>query len=487
MYDVQLLLQTHSGLGDQDCIIGVKVECILGKIFFTAKTNVSKLREIKSGERLFLLLRKQPPLTLSCNRGRGFNELKKKLIGEPCSWLDAVSIWQNLQSVSKYKLETESNTKALKRKSSMDSEVDLSEKLKKPAWEANDASQCLNDCQKNSSQDRNIDEHGMSTILEAPANFSEDTLPTSNRQHDFGFRVSCRCSGALGKIYTAEELGRMIGIAIIKEFGWKADLRNPDLEIFVHLNDEHSIVGFPLLRAPLASRAYIRSAGLRSTIAWAMASVAEISVGALVLDPMCGLGTILLEAAKEWPEACYLGIDLNKSPLQGAYDNVKAAGLTDCIELLQASAAKLPLLSESVDVVVSDIPFGKKFRDVQELFPCILEEIQRVLRVGGTVVLLLSQALHKQLLWHISGSHRTDRPLKAVSDEPSRAEMMNDSNPEESPRSSPNTSSASRDTRNDTSGGHMRWLKPAQSYCVSLGVTEAVIFKCKKVSAVPVR
>lgn len=23
--------------------------------------------------------------------------------------------------------------------------------------------------------------------------------------------------------------------------------------------------------------------------------------GALVLDPMCGLGTILLEAAKEWP------------------------------------------------------------------------------------------------------------------------------------------------------------------------------------------
>lgn len=26
-----------------------------------------------------------------------------------------------------------------------------------------------------------------------------------------------------------------------------------------------------------------------------------LQAGAVVLDPMCGLGTILLEAAKEWP------------------------------------------------------------------------------------------------------------------------------------------------------------------------------------------
>lgn len=31
-------------------------------------------------------------------------------------------------------------------------------------------------------------------------------------------------------------------------------------------------------RVPLASRAYIKTAGLRSTIAWAMASLAEIKV-----------------------------------------------------------------------------------------------------------------------------------------------------------------------------------------------------------------
>lgn len=36
--------------------------------------------------------------------------------------------------------------------------------------------------------------------------------------------------------------------------------------------------GSSLCRVPLASRAYIKTAGLRSTIAWAMASVAEIKV-----------------------------------------------------------------------------------------------------------------------------------------------------------------------------------------------------------------
>lgn len=70
----------------------------------------------------------------------------------------------------------------------------------------------------------------------------------------------------------------MIGLALMRQFGWKADLRNPNIEIFMHLSDAYSVVGIPLLRMPLASRTYIQTAGLRSTIAWAMASIAEIKV-----------------------------------------------------------------------------------------------------------------------------------------------------------------------------------------------------------------
>jgi len=39
-----------------------------------------------------------------------------------------------------------------------------------------------------------------------------------------------------------------------------------------------SYTDFGVYRLPLANREYIKTAGLRSTVAWAMASLAEISV-----------------------------------------------------------------------------------------------------------------------------------------------------------------------------------------------------------------
>lgn len=124
-----------------------------------------------------------------------------------------------------------------------------------------------------------------------------------------------------------------------------------------------------------------------------------LQAGSLVLDPMCGLGTILLEAAKEWPEAYYWGADISDSQLEGADGNIRTAGLVDKIELLKASVKALPLPSESFDSVISDIPFGKKFKTTSDaqLLPDLLHEMERVLRVGGTLVLLLSQELCRRM------------------------------------------------------------------------------------------
>lgn len=41
--------------------------------------------------------------------------------------------------------------------------------------------------------------------------------------------TACDCSSCL------QEIGRAIGIALMKQFGWRADLRNPDLEVVVLL------------------------------------------------------------------------------------------------------------------------------------------------------------------------------------------------------------------------------------------------------------
>ncbi|XP_078505181.1 U6 snRNA (guanine-N(2))-methyltransferase THUMPD2 isoform X2 [Lissotriton helveticus] len=432
-----------------------QVECILGKVFFTAEPDVSKLKRIKSGERLFLLLKKEPPLTLSSNRGKGFSEIKKCIIGEPHCWLAALSIWQNLHQTAKHETENQTSSKIPKRHSDTDHEPDVLKMFKKEhSLATENVCKGLQEYPNKSSHHNPTGENKLSVTV--PVHSSEENLASSNSHQDFSFRVSCRCSGAVAKRYTSEELGRMIGIALIKQFGWKTELRAPDLEIFVHLNDDQSVVGFPLLRVPLANRAYIRNAGLRSTVAWAMASLAEIC------------------------KAYYFGIDINESPLQAAYDNVRTAILEDRIGLLQASAKKLPLLSESVDIIISDIPFGKKFISIKEDFTDILHEMERVLRIGGTLVLLLSLELYKQAGLHVSGILNNARPPTAARGETSGGEMMTNVNYEERQGNSSNTSTESQSLR-------LRCLLPVESHSVSLGVTEACILKCKKIATPPVQ
>ncbi|XP_075562986.1 U6 snRNA (guanine-N(2))-methyltransferase THUMPD2 [Pelecanus crispus] len=459
-----------------------EVDCVSGKVFFSTEAEPGELRKLKSGERLFLLLKKHPPLAVSREKGKMLHEIKSLVTEEPKYWRDVTSIWRNFYG-SKGKKDNVSQENPLPLKRRSEEETNTATKKQKTEQVQETAPE---ECQVAAGERCAVPE-GKSdpdcwteskTSLGEPSKSSGEE-PVANEQPSFSFRVSCRCSGAIAKLLPSQEIGRAVGIALMKQCGWRADLRDPDLEIFVHLNDIHSVVGIPLFRLPLANREYIKTAGLRSTIAWAMASLAEISAGAFVLDPMCGLGTILLEAAKEWPEACYWGADISESQLEGADTNIRTASLMDKIELLKASVKALPLPSESFDAVISDIPFGKKFKitkDIQFL-PDILQEMERVLRVGGTIVLLLSQDLHK----HMDGITKcaeNDSP-NAISDganETATAKALNvDENSSSVVNGVEKSFLSSRQTR-------FRSLVPDGVYGVSLGKTDAFIYKYRKIS-----
>ncbi|NXM43665.1 THUM2 protein, partial [Gymnorhina tibicen] len=457
------------------------VECVSGKVFFSSAAGPGELRKLRSGERLFLLLKKHSPLPVSGNKGKMLHEIKSFVTEEPKYWLDIISVWRKLHG-HKGKTDdvSQENTMALKRKSEEETNT-ASKRQKTEQVRAIVSEECQVEAgercvapERMSSQECWIENK---TSSEFPSKGGGEN-PTANEKLSFSFRVSCRCSGAIAKILTSQEIGRAIGIALMKQCGWRADLRDPDLEIFVHLNDIHSVVGIPLFRLPLANREYIKTAGLRSTVAWAMASLAEISAGALVLDPMCGLGTILLEAAKEWPEACYWGADISDSQLEGADGNIRTAGLMDKIELLKASVKALPLPSESFDSVVSDIPFGKKFKMTNDaqLLPDILQEMERVLRVGGTIVLLLSQDLRKRVdgLTECAGGDSPEAAADGDSEAAAGKALSVDGN----------SSSLARGVGESfLSSRHFGSLVPDGVYAVSLGKTDAFIHKYRKVCA----
>ncbi|XP_009697448.1 PREDICTED: THUMP domain-containing protein 2, partial [Cariama cristata] len=433
----------------------------------------------------FVLLKREPPLAVSRNKGKMLHEIKSIVIEEPKYWLDVISIWRNLHGCEgKNDDVSQENQLPLKRKSEEGANTatkkQKTEQVRETVYEGYPAGadeRCVVP-ERKSHQDCWPESKGS---LEDPSKSSGEK-PIASEQLSFSFRVSCRCSGAVAKILPSQEDGAALGcvLALMKKFGWRADLRDPDLEIFIHVNDTHFVAGIPLFRLPLANREYIKTAGLRSTIAWAMASLAEISAGAFVLDPMCGLGTILLEAAKEWPEACYWGADISDSQLEGADVNIRTAGLMDKIQLFKASVKALPLPSESFDAVISDIPFGKKFKITKDpqLLPDILQEMERVLRVGGTIVLLLSQDLHK----HMDGITKcaeNDSPY-AISNGTSETITAKALNVHGNSSSLVNGVEESFLSSRQTRFGS---LVPDGVYGVSLGKTDAFIHKYRKISA----
>nr|XP_034966377.1 THUMP domain-containing protein 2 [Zootoca vivipara] len=462
-----------------------QVEYVSGKVFFTTSAELSMLKELKSAERLFLLLNKYPPLSISRNKGRVIHDIQTLVNETPRHWLDMVTLWRSLHCQEvKEENRCEECPDSQKRKLEEEGSIQNKKQKRELILETvSDETQIENQQSCNTSEVRLSSRR--SFLEKTPELIQEKSGVSSSC---FSFRVSCRCSGALAKIFTAQEMGRIIGTALMKSFGWKADLRNPDIEIFVHLNDIYSVIGIPVFRLPLASRSYIKTAGLRSTVAWAMASLAEIKAGAFVLDPTCGLGTILLEAATEWPNVHYLGTDISDSQLEGAYTNIKAAGLVDKIGLLKASVTALPFQSESIDVVLADIPFGKKFKITKDmtLLPDVFQEFERVLCSGGIVVLLLSQELYKRLSGDIASSLGTENCIPAESMSPCKQSAMMSVNNTKGNSIGPTAVPLSTQVaeREDTSDKRMTFgsLVLVESLEVSLGKTDAFICKYKKVT-----
>ncbi|XP_053780662.1 THUMP domain-containing protein 2 isoform X2 [Desmodus rotundus] len=432
-----------------------QVEYVSGKVFFTTCSDLNMLKKLKSAERLFLLIKRQFPFNVSSvNKGKIYNEMQRLVNDDPESWLNVISIWKDLLELdAKKKRLPQRDANLLKRKLGENDTI-ITKKLKAEQMQKTQENR---ECQlEKHVEEETLEQGGFLTNreksqLDERQGEAAEAAGTPG-QNGLTFRVSCRCRGALAKAFSAQEVGRIIGIALMKQFGWKADLRDPNVEIFIHLSDIYSVMGIPVFRAPLASRAYIRTAGLRSTVAWAMASVAEIK------------------------DACYVGADVSDSQLQGAQGNLKAAGLQDKIALLQVSVVELPLPSESVDVIISDIPFGKKFKlgkDIQS----ILREMERVLRAGGAVVLLLSEAHCKSLT-----GCESSIPLNSKgghSGEPGSEKcLIPDGKTGTSETASPSLEANDQECLPQMPP--FGSLVPVERYKVSLGKTDAFIYKYKK-------
>ncbi|XP_061546528.1 THUMP domain-containing protein 2 isoform X2 [Phycodurus eques] len=372
-------------------LVAQDIERLQGKVLFSSSAHITRVKALKSAERLFLLLKRDSPLKLSAhaNPARVASVLQSTLLGHRQEWTGAVMTWRRLQGVVADRTEASEGEELRGEEEENAGDFQIMKKRRKM--------DCGDDF--------------------TPGKCRDTTAPQAN-QHSvpLSFRISCKCSGSLSRCLSVWEVSKVLGGSLSGKLGWKVDLRNPHIEITVYLRDDYCLLGIPLTRLPLAHRCYIKTTGLRSTVAWAMAELAQIQSGFVVLDPMCGVGTILIEAAQDHKLSYFLGLDLDDGQLHKASENVAFAELGDRIHLIKASSNDMPLASASVDAVVCDLPFGRKFgtkTGTAAGLPLILAEMERVLRVGGSLVLLLSPqlsfVLKKILARHDPGQSNQER------------------------------------------------------------------------------
>jgi tRNA (guanine6-N2)-methyltransferase len=136
-------------------------------------------------------------------------------------------------------------------------------------------------------------------------------------------------------------------------------------------------------------------ASLRPTIAAAMVRLAGAAPGDVVLDPMCGAGTILAEQielskVRKAGRVETWGGDRDMNMLRAAASNLHRVGPA---LLAHWDAARLPLARDCVDRIVCNPPFGKQLSTPEEISPlyrAAVRECHRVLRPGGRAVFLVS-------------------------------------------------------------------------------------------------
>jgi 23S rRNA G2445 N2-methylase RlmL len=212
------------------------------------------------------------------------------------------------------------------------------------------------------------------------------------------YRLVTQMTGQHGyrRMDAAKALGR--GLVGKLPASWRAAEESAALEIWLTIQGATAVCGVRLSDRSMRHRTYKLEhlpASLRPTVAAAMVRLAGARHGEVVLDPMCGAGTILAEQreaarAGRRGRINVLGGDRDRGALRAAAANLRRLGPA---QLVCWDAARLPLASASVDRVISNPPFGKQLsrpEDVGPLYRRMVPEYDRVLKPGGRAVLLVS-------------------------------------------------------------------------------------------------
>lgn len=177
------------------------------------------------------------------------------------------------------------------------------------------------------------------------------------------FRVRVRTTETAATEVRPRELEEQVGARIQERTGARVDLTEPAAEVRLVLGaSAHAgILGGSVDRKGMEARAvkhrpFSHPISLHPKYARAMVNLAKVPLGGRILDPFCGTGGVLIEAALLGYEP--LGSDIDPRMVEGSRRNLEAMGLQAGLEVADVSDAGATL-EKAPDAIVTDPPYGR--------------------------------------------------------------------------------------------------------------------------------
>jgi len=207
------------------------------------------------------------------------------------------------------------------------------------------------------------------------------------------FRVTTERVGKHG--FRSTDVQRVAGAAVYRRYGTRVDLEGFDVNVRVNLYGDHLIAGIQRTRGSLGNRIR-RSKALRSSLKPTIAVAMLRLVGAhrgdgSLIDPMCGTGTIPIEARRINPRLEVRASDWDDETVEVARDTIGNHELDIPVERFDARG-----LGEAYpgcfDYIVTDPPYGvrqARRTSMVHLYDSILPSFELALKPSGSIGLVV--------------------------------------------------------------------------------------------------
>jgi len=227
-----------------------------------------------------------------------------------------------------------------------------------------------------------------------------ESSPKVAKLSPLSFRCTCYRSGT-NHTFKSTEVQQQVGGRVQEKFNWPVNCKNYDLEFTINCDVKQVYGCINLTNISLFNRTvtHFGPCTLRPPISASLVMLAKLEVGDVVLDPMCGGGTISLEGCQMGPHY-HIGGEIHNLAIKRSMDNYLALQEKNNLpahpaaDFFQWDCLVPCLRDNSVDVIITDLPFGKRSgskADNRVLYPRTLLSMARVVRPTTGRAVLLTQ------------------------------------------------------------------------------------------------